>query len=61
VEVEKTALSGGEMTTVIEFAPDGTPEPVSAESVRLVDRFDAVVTIARTTDRWGYEILKETP
>ena len=61
LEVAKTALVGGDLTTVIEFAPDGTPETASAESVRLVDRFDAVVTIARTTDRWGYEILKETP
>ena len=61
VEVEKTSLTGGDVTTVMEFAPDGTPEPASTESVRLVDRFDAVVTIARTNDRWGYEILKETP
>jgi type II secretion system protein H len=59
MEVPNTALGSGTVTTAMEFAPDGTAETASAESVRLTDRFNEVVTIARTTDGWGYEILKE--
>jgi type II secretion system protein H len=59
VEVDKTSLSSGTVTTAVEFTPDGTPDPTSAESVRLIDRFNEVLTIARTTDGWGYEVLKE--
>ena len=46
--------------SLIEFAPDGSPEPANVESIRLVDRFSEVVLIARTSDGWGYEIFKET-
>ena len=42
-----------------EFAPDGTLDPASAASVRIGDRFKSTVTLARTTDGWGYEIVKE--
>jgi prepilin-type N-terminal cleavage/methylation domain-containing protein len=56
-------LTGGApsrgMTHVVEFTPDGTPDPLSAESVRLIDRFDSAMTLARTDDGWGYEIVKE--
>jgi len=56
-------LTGGApsrgVTHVVEFTPDGTPDPLSAESVRLIDRFDSAMTLARTDDGWGYEIVKE--
>ena len=44
----------------MEFAPDGTPALTNVESVVLKDRFNSVLTIAQTTDGWGYEIVKET-
>ena len=44
----------------VEFAPDGSPTTASVESVRLVDRFNAALTVARTSDGWSYEIVKET-
>ncbi len=50
----------GSVVRAIEFAPDGLPEPSSIDLLRLVDRFDSVVTIAKTSDGWGYEILEET-
>ena len=43
----------------IEFAPDGAPSDTSVETVKMSDRFGNVLTIARTSDRWGYEILRE--
>jgi prepilin-type N-terminal cleavage/methylation domain-containing protein len=56
-------LTGGTtsrgVSHVIEFTPDGTPNPLSTASLRLIDRFDSVLTIARTSDGWGYEIVKE--
>jgi len=44
----------------IELTPAGIPELHSAESVRLIDRHDSVITVARSGDRLGYEIVKET-
>lgn len=52
--------TGAREDNVIEFAPDGTPEPDSIESLRFVDRFESSVLISRTTDGWGYEIAKES-
>lgn len=46
---------------VVEFAPDGTADDSSVESVRIVDRFASALAIARTANRDGYEILKEQP
>jgi type IV fimbrial biogenesis protein FimT len=43
----------------VEFAPDGAPALSSLDSVRLVDRFDSALTVARTSDGWSYEIVKE--
>lgn len=57
-EIGKAVTKGG-IVRPIEFAPDGLPTPSSVDSVRLVDRFEAVVTVARTIDGWGYEILQE--
>lgn len=44
----------------VEFGPDGAPTTASVDSVQFVDRFNAVVTVARTADEWSYEILKPT-
>jgi len=45
----------------VEFAPDGAPDESSMESLRILDRFGSALTIARTANRDGYEILKEQP
>lgn len=42
-----------------EFAPDGSLESGSMESLRLLDRFGSAITVARTDDQLGYEILTE--
>jgi type II secretion system protein H len=43
----------------IEFAPDGAPATTNVETVELKDRSASIITLARTDDGWGYEILKE--
>lgn len=48
-------------TDVAEFMPDGTLDPSSQPSVRVVDRSNAGIGIAQTTDSWGYEIVKDAP
>lgn len=57
-EIDRTATQNG-VIEVMEFSPDGSPASSSIDSVRLVDRFQALVTVARTSDRWAYEIVKE--
>ena len=58
VEIDKAAVSGG-VVEAIEFAPDGALTSSSVNSVRLVDRFNSVINISRTTDGWSYELVKE--
>jgi type II secretion system protein H len=60
IETDQKATTG-KTIDLMEFGPDGAPTLTSAESVRLVDRFGLTLTLARTTDRWSYEILKPTP
>lgn len=43
----------------IEFAPDGSPATTNVETVEFKDRFGSTLAIARTTDGWSYEIVKE--
>lgn len=51
--------TGSEDTVnAVELSPDGTPEPSSIASLRLVDRFNESVSIVKTRDGWGYEIVK---
>ena len=57
-ELEK-AIGRNATVQPIEFAPDGAPATTNVESVILKDRFASVIAIARTTDGWSYEILKE--
>lgn len=47
------------VSDVIEFTPDGAPSSSSIDSIRLVDRFQSTITLARSSDGWAYEILKE--
>jgi type II secretion system protein H len=44
---------------LIEFAPDGTLQAESIDTVSLTDRFNATALIGRTRDAWGYEVSKE--
>jgi hypothetical protein len=46
---------------VAEFLADGTLDPSSRPSVRLVDRSDSAMEIAQTKDASGYEIVKDGP
>ncbi len=57
-EIEDKA-STGQSVDLAEFSPDGAMASTSLESLRLLDRFGSAVAIARTADRWGYEILAE--
>lgn len=40
------------------FEPDGTLDPASLDRIRLTDQAGNAVTVARTADRWGYEIAR---
>ena len=58
VEIDKAAPSGG-VVEAMEFAPDGALASSSVENLRLVDRFKSAISLARTADRWSYELVKE--
>ncbi len=55
----ESATAGGELVQAVEFSPDGTPTTTSLESLRVVDRFENEVTVARTKDGWSYEVAKD--
>jgi type II secretion system protein H len=57
-EIDRSASRNG-VADAMEFAPDGAPASSSVDSLRLVDRFDSMITLARTSDGWSYEIVKE--
>jgi type II secretion system protein H len=57
-ELERRASVGRTMAT-IEFGPDGWLVWDSLDWVRLVDRRQSGMLIARGTNGWGYEIVKE--
>ncbi len=56
-ELDRAATQGG-VIEVMAFSPDGSPSSSSIDAVRLVDRFQSQLTVARTSDGWGYEIVK---
>ena len=60
-EMGSTAPTAQDVTTGVEFAPDGTPDASSIASVRLVDRFNSSVAIAKSRDGLSYDIVKEEP
>ena len=43
----------------VQFAPDGSPDTSNVDSIRIVDRSNASLVVARSADGWGYEIVKE--
>jgi type II secretion system protein H len=45
---------------VAEFTPEGVPSLESAEILELRNRYNGVISVVRTPDRWGYEIVKAT-
>ncbi len=57
-ETDRTAAKDG-LVQAVEMGPDGTPTTSSIDAVRLVDRFNSVITVVQTKDGWAYEILKE--
>ena len=58
-ETSKAVATRG-LVQAVEFAPDGAPDSASLAEIRLVDRFNSSMTIARTKDGWAYEILPES-
>jgi type II secretion system protein H len=57
-ELDRAATRNG-LIDVAAFTPDGAAELTNLDAVRLVDRFGGNLTIARTSDGYGYEILQE--
>lgn len=55
-----TGSGGGDTVAAAEFAPDGTLAATSVPTLRIIDRWNAAVTVAQTTDGYGYELQKET-
>jgi len=55
-KIEKTA--DGHVEAAL-FAPDGGLDPSGVDSIRIVDRSDSAMAVARTADGWSYEIVKE--
>ncbi len=58
LEIEKVAPARG-ITQAVEFAPDGALDSASTEAIHLSDATESAMTLARTRDGWGYEIVKE--
>jgi type II secretion system protein H len=54
-----TIKKTGRTLIAVECAPDGSLSSSSVESIRLVNRHNSTVTVARTLDGWSYEILSE--
>ena len=46
----------GRGTNLIEFSPDGSVSDNSVETIKMSDRFGYTLLVARTNDRWSYEI-----
>ena len=53
------ATHGG--VIVAEFEPDGTLDPGSLASVRVVNRSNDALSVSQTSDAYGYEIVKGNP
>jgi hypothetical protein len=53
--------SAAGQSDVAEFLPDGTLDPSSEASVRLVDQSNAAIDVTQNKDGSAYEIEKEIP
>ena len=60
LSVQDAASKKRSNAEVAEFTPEGVPSLDSAEILELKNRYNGVISVARTTDRWGYEIVKAT-
>jgi type II secretion system protein H len=58
-ELTQVAATQLGVVHAIELAPDGSPDPASANEIRIVDRYHSAITVSRTSDGWSYEIVKE--
>jgi prepilin-type N-terminal cleavage/methylation domain-containing protein len=58
-DLKRLPAAAGRDWEAIEFGPDGTLALSSVASVRLVDRRETGLVLARTTNGWGYEILRD--
>ena len=58
-EVDSATVGPDGQVEVAEFAPDGTLDASSLDSVSIVSRSDAVVSVSQTDDGAAYEIVKE--
>ena len=58
VSAEQGLMAKGVLQAV-EFAPDGWPVVGGAEAVQFADANGSTLTVAHTTDRWGYELRRE--
>jgi len=56
--VESAQLTNRTDRAIVELTPEGVLTSDSAEVFELKDRHNNVVSVARTADRWGYELLK---
>jgi len=57
-ELDRAATRNG-LIDVAVFTPDGAPATTNIDALRVVDRFGSGLTVARTTDGWSYELIKE--
>jgi prepilin-type N-terminal cleavage/methylation domain-containing protein len=53
-------ISSSGQAEAAEFTTDGTLDPSSQTSLRLVDETNSAIEIAQTNDAWGYQIVKDT-
>jgi type II secretion system protein H len=58
--VQDSAAKKRSNAEVAEFTPEGVPSLESAEILELRNRYNGVISVVRTPDRWGYEIVKAT-
>jgi len=42
----------------VQFEPDGTLDPESIDTIRLVAQSEESISLTQTDDGWGYEIVK---
>jgi type II secretion system protein H len=57
-DTQGTSVGSAGEADAAEFTTDGTLDPSSQTSLRLVDRSNSAIEITQTSDAWGYEIVK---
>ena len=54
-----SAAPAGNLLNAAEFAPDGSLDPSSIATVRIVDRSKSGISVTETSDGYGYALQKE--